>query len=77
MKYSIIVDRGTDTYGHKDYRPLFTEHFTGPHYLYVKRERPKIMKRLLRTVKSTKGRITSIRSVFSSDGKWVKIIHVQ
>ena len=74
MKYSIIVDRG---YGHKDYRPLFTEHFMGPHYLYVKRERPKIMKRLLRTVKTTKARITSVKSVYDAAGRWIKIIYVQ
>ena len=77
MKYSIIVDRGTDTYGHKDYRPLFTEHFKGPHHLYVKRERPKIMKRLLRTVKRTKGKITSVKSVYDAAGRWIKIIYVQ
>ena len=77
MKYSIIVDRGADTYGHKDYRPLFTEHFKGSHFLYWKRERPKLMKRLLRTVKRTKGQITSVRSVYDADEKWVKIIYVQ
>ena len=76
MKYSIIVDRGTDKWGH-DYRPLFTEHFKGTHPLYVKRERPKLMKRLLRTVKRTKGQITSVKSVYDVDGKWVKIIYVQ
>lgn len=77
MRYSIIVDRGKDKYGHKDYRPLFTEHFKGKHFLYMKRERPKLMKRLLRTVKRTKGQITSVRSVYDADRRWMKIIHVQ
>jgi len=77
MKYSIIVDRGADKYDHKDYRPLFTEHFKGRHFLYVKRERPKIMRRLLKIVKSTQGKITSVRSVYDANGRWMKIIHVQ
>ena len=76
MKYSIINDRGANKYGH-DYRPLFTEHFKGSYFLYQKRERPKIMKRLLRTVKQTKGQITSVRSVYDANGKWVKIIYVR
>lgn len=77
MRYSIIVDRESDRWGHKDYRPLFTEHFKGQHPLYVKRERPKLMKRLLRTVRRTKGQITSVRSVYDANARWVKIIHVQ
>ena len=77
MKYSIIVDRGADKYGHKNYRPLFTANFKGRHFLYQKRERPKLMKRLLRAVKRTKGKITSVRSVYDASGRWVKVIHVQ
>jgi hypothetical protein len=77
MKYSIIVDRGADKYGYKNYRPLFTANFKGRHPLYLKRERPKIMKRLLKTVKRTKGQITSVRSVFDANGRWMKIIQVQ
>jgi len=76
MKYSIIVDRGTDLYGHQDYRPLFTEHFPGRYFLYIKRQRPKLMKKLLRTVRQTKGQVTSVRSVYDAEGKWVKIIQV-
>jgi len=76
MKYSIIIDRGTGQWGH-DYRPLFSEHFKGRHPLYVKRERPKLMKRLLRAVRRTKGQITSVRSVYDASGRWVKIIYVQ
>ncbi|MCK9601603.1 MAG: hypothetical protein M0R06_21355 [Sphaerochaeta sp.] len=37
--------------------------------------RPKMMKKLIRTIKRTKGIITSIRSEFSGDN-WVKIITV-
>lgn len=77
MRYSIIVDRGEDKYGHKDYRPLFTEHFKGKHFLYMKRERPKLMKRIIKMAKRTKGKITSVRSVYDANGRWVKIIYVQ
>ena len=76
MKYSIIIDKGADQGAH-DYRPLFTEHFKGPHFRYQKRERPKMMKKLLRTVKHTNGEIISVKSVFDAHGRWVKIIYVQ
>jgi len=76
MKYSIIIDRGADQ-GDQGYRPLFTEHFKGAHFRYQKRERPEMMKKLLRTVKRTKGQIISVKSVFDANGRWVKIIYVQ
>ena len=77
MKYSIIVDRGADQWGQKNYRPLFTEHFKGPQPKYQKRERPKLIKRLLRTVKRTKAEIASVTSVYDSEGQWVKIISLR
>jgi hypothetical protein len=77
MKYSIIVDRGADQWGHKNYRPLFTEHFKGPQPKYQKRERPKLIKRLLRTVKRTKAEIASVTSVYDTEGQWVKIISLR
>ena len=77
MKYSIIVDRGTDQWGYKNYCPLFTEHFKGPHPKYQKRERPKLMKRMLRTVKRTKGVIARVTSVYDAEGQWVKVIYLR
>jgi len=50
-------------WGHTQGRDKFTK------------ERPKIMKKLVRTVKRTRGEITSIRSGFSGN-EWVKIITV-
>lgn len=44
--------------------------------LYVKRERPKMMKKLLRVVKKTKGHIVSVRSQFCG-ASWAKIIEVR
>lgn len=43
--------------------------------LHVKRARPKMMKKLLRTVKRTKAKIVAVRSEFQS-GIWTKIITV-
>lgn len=44
--------------------------------LQDKRMRPKMMKKLLRVVKRTKGHIVSVRSQFSGDS-WAKIIEVR
>lgn len=44
---------------------------------YMKRENPKRIKRLLRTIKKTKSKILSIRSIFDNEGKFVKVFTIQ
>jgi hypothetical protein len=70
MQYRLVVDQKF---------PLFSEHTPGVGFnrtpLSEKRFRPKMMKKLVRTVKRTKARIISVKSEFAGKA-WVKIITI-
>jgi hypothetical protein len=74
MTYKLKIDPG-----HPLFSPYYFNFSRWGHHekgrCRATRERPMIMKKLLRIVRRTKGKISSVSSVFIN-GQWMKIIIV-